>query len=510
MRSGISSGWLVRLLTWPLLGASTGIAQSASAFNDAVLHIRRGDFHTGCQLAERLYHSVPESYAVYNLLGLCAAQRGQQTRAEELFRKSIKLNLKFPDARNNLAVDLLRRGNVAEARAEFNQVLKLDPSNVTALFNLGKVELANGDLINATSHLRKAKTFAPQDPQISLTFAEALLASGQPGPARILVRRFIENEKNSMIVLAASWLALQGLDEGLARKGFEKALILNSDARRELLSLARTAVVQQRYEPATTILSIIQPSKEQAAEWNALAGYANYKLGQKNIGIQLLTQAVQLDPKVEDFWIKLGEVMLFYGHHTDAAQVFRAGLEQLPDSPFLHFGLAVSHLETSANQEELRKHLEAALTLHPDFEPALLVRCYVSYRERNWTDLQDTAERLLAINKTSAEAHYYKALFLVERDGAADDEMSRTTARRFLEESIRLKPEFSGSHMALGRLLSRMGQTSLAIQEFKLAAGLKPNDPSPYYQLSMAYRKTGDSENSRRALDRFGSLRPSK
>ncbi|MEO7651642.1 MAG: hypothetical protein ABIZ80_14345, partial [Bryobacteraceae bacterium] len=66
-------------------------------YNDAVARTRAGDWDAGCGIAERLVRSKPDFYAPHNLVGLCAARRGDRLAAEKSFRRSIALNPKFPD-----------------------------------------------------------------------------------------------------------------------------------------------------------------------------------------------------------------------------------------------------------------------------------------------------------------------------------------------------------------------------------------------------------------------------
>src|SRR3990172_4582936 len=65
---------------------------AASVYNSAVQKIRSGNFKGGCAEAQLLAEKVPRFFGSYNLLGMCAMERGEIGKAEENFRRSIELN----------------------------------------------------------------------------------------------------------------------------------------------------------------------------------------------------------------------------------------------------------------------------------------------------------------------------------------------------------------------------------------------------------------------------------
>ena len=489
-----------------LTAQSVSAQQPSSMYNDAVSLIRSGDFQGGCAKAEELAHSYPSFYAAYNLLGICATQRGDAQRAESFFRKSIELNSKFIDSRNNLAVNLMQRGNRPAAVAQFIGVLKLDPNNVTALYNLGKVELVSGSLGEGIKHLRRAIDLAPDDVQISLTLADALLASREMGPARDLINQIIQRQQNGHVLLSAALLAVQAGEDILAREGLEKAVHGDPNIRGDILGLARMASAQQRYKVVHILLDAVEQSGKDTAEWNALQGYADYKLGEPARALERLRRAIELNPNVEDFYMKIGELMLFHNSGQAAIAFFEAGLKKLPNSSLLHFGLAVSYMADGTKPEAVREHLETALLLQPDFQPALSLLCLTSYREKDWPRLQDAAERLIHLNPRSHEGYYYKAAALVESRSNEKQGSVFEEAKQLLQQSIRLNPDFADSHIALGKLLVKVDQISPAVVEFERSTTLNPESIEAYYLLGKAYQRAGLKEKSIQAFNEFEKL----
>ena len=63
---------------------------------------------------------------VYSALGSADLKLGRLGQAEDMLRKAVKEDQKFPPAWNNLGVVLMERGKVAEARQVFRTAYALD------------------------------------------------------------------------------------------------------------------------------------------------------------------------------------------------------------------------------------------------------------------------------------------------------------------------------------------------------------------------------------------------
>lgn len=421
---------LIACVVWSARGG-----QVSTGYNEAVARLRAGDFAGSCSLAGKIAREHPNFYAIYNLLGLCAANRGDDAEAESFFRKSIALNPGFADSRNNLAIHLLKRGKQHAAIEQFHEVLKISPQDITALCNLGKLEFMTGDK-QALLHLGRAAELAPQDRQISLALAEALESSGQ-------------------------------------------------------------------YQEERDLLSSFAPPPDHAAEWHALLGYASYKLGDPRQAEINLRRALELSPKTEKYWMHMGEMLVFYNSYEAAAAFFETGIKEIPGSAALRVGLAVAYLSAGKPFEIGLQQLEAALKLAPDFEPAFAALCRAHYGQKNWSVLRDTARRWIERNPKAAQPYYYQAVELLE-SGAAK---GLPEALRLLRKSISLDPEFYESRLAIGKLLIQQEQIPDAIKQFTRATAIKPDAGAAYYQLALAYKKAGQAEESRAAMEKFTELK---
>lgn len=479
---------LLRVALFPEVAWSQTVSD---AFNDAVQKIRSGDFQGGCTQAEKLAQRAPEFYAVHNLLGMCSLKRDETQKAESYFRKSIQLNPQFAEARNNLAACLIQMGKVPEGRVQLIEVLKLYPNNINALYNLGRIELANRAYAQATDHLRKASSLVPEDVQIQLSLAAAFYGSRDDSAARKIIQPIISAPQYNQIILQAALLALSFADEDTAQEGLKRAVSLNPGVRAQLLSEARALSDRQQYKSSGVLLALLEESHKDSAEWNALVGYAAYKLGDPAKALERLRRAIELDPQVEDYYLKIGELMLFHNSDKAAIAFFEAGLERFPNSLLLNAATAMAYIARGADPQACVKYLNKTLSLQPDFKPALSLNCQAAYQAKDWARLSNAAERLLRYYPNSHEGYYYKGAAILEGQTDPIDSAAAKVARESLEKSIRLDPKFVDSRVALGSLLYRTGNIEQGIAELKRAATMDPEGSQAHWHLAKAYGKAG-------------------
>jgi Tfp pilus assembly protein PilF len=263
--------------------------------------LRAGNFAQGCATAERVVQQEPRHFAAYNLLGVCAVQRQDAVSAESYFRKSLALNPRFSEARINLALNLLQRGKLQAAATQLEEVLKLEPNNTIALYHLGKSETLAGASAKAVTHLRRAHELSPGDVKIALALAKAYLAAGQREAASKLVEPVLGQEQPSQILLPAALIALEAGQADLARQALEQALRRDPKMLEKILTQARELSGQGNYKMVRALLEAMGPAGENSAEWNALLGYAEYKLLDPDKSSAHLRRAIELAPQEEEY-----------------------------------------------------------------------------------------------------------------------------------------------------------------------------------------------------------------
>jgi tetratricopeptide (TPR) repeat protein len=115
--------------------------------------------------------------------GVAALKGGDRPAAEKAFRDVLRRGGRRPFVYHNLGIVLQQDGRHAEALAEFEAALKLDPSFGPARLLAGASLLALGRPRSAVTQLERAVKAMPDEPAAHLQLAEAYERSGNAAGA---------------------------------------------------------------------------------------------------------------------------------------------------------------------------------------------------------------------------------------------------------------------------------------------------------------------------------------
>jgi len=133
----------------------------------------------------------PQSFLAHNNLAVELLAKGQAAEAISHYRKAFEVQ---PDALTgqNLAYALLASGQVDDAIFYYQQALELQPDAPSIAYNLGNAFSARGRLEEAIAAYRKALELQPTGAAIANTLGNALLTKGNLDEAIIYFRKAIE------------------------------------------------------------------------------------------------------------------------------------------------------------------------------------------------------------------------------------------------------------------------------------------------------------------------------
>lgn len=199
-----------------------------------------------------------------------------------------------------------------------------------------------------------------------------------------------------------------------------------------------------------------QQAKDQAAEALTLLGVILAVKGDSAGALSAVTKAAALAPKNFDAQLALGRALFGTGNPAGAATVFRTAVALRPKDAKARFFLATA-LETAG-----------------DYDNAL-----VEYRE------------LLAINSQSAEGYLGLGVLLVKLGGEKMKEGTEALSR-----AVAINGDLYEARIALGRALVQQGRALEAVEHLRRAVELAPKNPEPRYQLALAYRRLGKTQEA--------------
>ena len=173
----------------------------------ASAYFARNQFTTALDEVKLALVADPNLGEAYNLRGLIYAALGDQSIAEESFRRALQINPRDVDSMHNFGWFLCQHRRYPEAADLFTRALE-HPSysgGARTLLASGVCEARSGRWPEAEASLKRAFELDPSNTAISVNLAEVLLRRGEYERARFYIRRV--NTSNEQSNAQTLWLA---------------------------------------------------------------------------------------------------------------------------------------------------------------------------------------------------------------------------------------------------------------------------------------------------------------
>ncbi|HUL54926.1 MAG TPA: tetratricopeptide repeat protein [Opitutaceae bacterium] len=320
-------------------------------------------------------------------------------------------------ARYNLAVSLLGEpGRTAEAEAQLEAALKLQPDIAVAHYNLGwLLGQQPGQADRAIAHYEEAVRLAPGYAQAHNNLAVLLHERGQLQQACRHFQLAVQYDPGNCM----AWLNLVRVLEELARP---------DDAVEACSALVRA---HPDFASGQTKLGILLVTRQRPAE-----------------AIPHLEAALRLDPTQSAAGFCLGTVLVQRGERLpEATALLEAAAREQPDSAIAHFTLGRAFLAAGSRLQDAIAQFTAAVQLDPRFAMAHFdLAAALELADGNRTDALTHYRTAATLQPEVAEIHFRLARLL------AADPQARGEARAELEKALALDPHLSGAQALLRQL----------------------------------------------------------
>jgi type IV pilus assembly protein PilF len=157
----------------------------------ASAYFSRGQMTTALDQVKLAIAADPLYGEAYNLRGLIYANLGDQSLAEESFKRALQLNARDADTMHNYGWYLCQQRRYPEAAALFTQALAVPQYRGTprTLLAQGICQAGAGQLAASEASLTRAYEIDPSSPLTATNLSEVLYRRGEFERARFYVRR---------------------------------------------------------------------------------------------------------------------------------------------------------------------------------------------------------------------------------------------------------------------------------------------------------------------------------
>ncbi len=152
--------------------------------NWGILALRQRNYDAAAQRFQRAHDLAPKNDQIYSLMGLLESQRGKSAQALADLQQAVALNPQNLRALYQLAEETERQG-ASNSEAEFQQlvqkILAVQPNNLAALLELGRIAAKRGDAAtvkSAVAQISAQSSSWPPEVQRQLAAVQTAVSGG--------------------------------------------------------------------------------------------------------------------------------------------------------------------------------------------------------------------------------------------------------------------------------------------------------------------------------------------
>jgi putative PEP-CTERM system TPR-repeat lipoprotein len=460
--------------------------------------IDRREFDKALEAAATLEKKQPNNPAVFNLKGGAYLGKNDAANARKNFEQALKLNPSYFSAAKNLARLDLKEGKPEAARRHFQNILAKDANNSRAMVELAKLWLAGKDEKQAVALLERAVKADPKSVEAYRLLVNHHLRNKNTLKATSLAGEALAANPGHPDALYTLGLAqLSARDAASALSTFKKLVTLAPKSPEAHYRLATAQIAAKDLEGAQQSLQAALKLSPKALDLHVALFQLMQMRGHDDEALRQARQLQQIHPKVATGYALEGDALFKARQYADAAGAYEKALERTQNGTLvskLHRSLALAGKRAEANAR-----LAAWLKQHPDDLTASIYLARDHAEAGRNRQAIEQYERILRKRQDPALLNNLAWLYLKEKDPKA-----KATA----EQAYKLAPRSPQVKDTLGWILVQNGELVRGLDLLRQAVGLAPEDSTLRYHLAVALARTGDKTAARKELDQ--ALRPGK
>jgi tetratricopeptide (TPR) repeat protein len=321
----------------------------------------------------------------------------------------------------------------------------------------------------------------------------ALTAAAQrfPGQARLHTdfAQDLAHQKQYDLALAESlrvdYSGVSGADARIARAALENEAGVFGDAVEDARAVEEQAALPDNIRAAAA----------------ALAGLGNEGLGNLEEAAKHFQLAVQLSPAMESHYIALARIYEAQQKGEAAVAILEQGRRRISPSPNLSLALGVALL-----REEKAKPAASILGELVRAIPDML-EAYPLLAQA-WRDAGESGLATETLRSLAARKPDYPMLHVVIAQSLlAEDPVDYTAVLMELAQAEKASPADYDVFFLRGKTYIANGQYQAAVAALRKAIVLQPLEQGAYYQLGLAYSKSGQAALAKEQFDRLLHLK---
>lgn len=444
----------------------------------------------------------PNSAHLLELLGSSLYSSGDAAAAIDPLRQSIALSPNLVGPHLKLAAALERLQKKEDAKAEWQNALRIDPKSIEALDGLSRDLIAEGNYRGAVDLLGGA----PDDERLALDLAQAYGLAGMLTEAADTVTKALERNPSSFPLTYE--LAVVRVHQGLheqAKTLMQKFAKEHPDELEAQKAYLRMLVLNNDWSDALPLATQLLKRAPKDDYVLFAAGMCEHETGDDVAARKHLEQAVALNPAFSYSHYNLGLVLEQLHDPGHAKEQFEQAIALGFEEPDVHFQLA-SVLRSLGEKDASEKQLKLYSTAMAAASTRRVadLKAGAAEKELKSGDPQKAVE----LYRQALEATPNDALLSYKLSLALDRVGDTAGERSALERSIQIDPDMAIAQNQLGYLDSRSGDAAAAEKHFREAVRAAPAYTEAWINLAATLGMESKFQDAQQAIDSALKLEP--
>lgn len=495
------------VVTLALFAPQLRALPAAASYRQTVAQIQQqieqGHLADAQTLISTALKRFPSNAGLENLLGVVQAEQGHTEAARQAFSAAIQHDPKLAGAYLNLGrIEMQEAGDHAGPRANalqlYQKVLRLDPANEEANFQMATLLMWDGKYASSLAHLEK--TGAAMRGQIRV---EALRCADEAGlghksatdrAAAAMIANPELSEQDAVFVLPALRVARRAdLIDSIFTAANSRKLLSAYGLR--VLGLAKEA--EGKPEATAALERAFALDETNVAP---LADLTRIALAGKQYkqALGYLAHARTLKPNDAAFAYEYGRICLKLNLLGEARRAMSEAVKLAPDSPEYNFALGVVSSyaqDASAGLPYLKKYHQMC----PSDADGVLALGTAYFRDDDYANAALWLNQAANHASSAAEAHYYLGRIL-RQQGKYDEALAQ------LKQASTLQPGNAAIFAELGQTYLQQRKYPEAQAQLQHALTLDSSNYVANFALMQLYAQTRDPRLGTQQK-RFGEIK---
>ena len=463
----------------------------------ANLELIEGENNEAMQAINKAISVSKETPRLYLIQGRAYAAGKEMDNAEASFKRALELDNKNQGAYITLVSFYMSDRQYDKARSVLKDMAEAFPESSQPYLQLATLDMREHKLESAGKNLDKAIEITPEDANLKVAVADFMVKQYKMDEAEKLYLEAIEKaeeKENIKAKLANFYFDLRRYDEAKQ----EMDVVLASNPKNGIAKLveAKFELKEGKFNESLDITSALTGDYPNWGEVYFIKAMGHYNLKENELAKNALLEAIAKDPAHSKAHSLLGLLLLQEGDFEEAKKEAATALQIDAKNFQAALTLAKSALFSKEfeNAEKMFSDLDSKIPNNVEILGNLGL-AYLGMKQPE--DAKAAFEKILSIQPGNAKAFMFM-LKMAQQEGKNKQALLEMT-----REQLDKAPDSASLNMLFGDLMVSTQQLDEALEAYKKAQELDPQNPGPYSKSALIYRKQGKTDQ---ALNEYTSV----